>query len=133
MSKSYGHLCQIYHNHLLDMVMSRDSGFKFRKLLFFAQFYINFRKSYQIWGKLAQEQKVTGKKKTIGGGKHTPPPSSAYRVTNGFLPLVCKFKPYRQTWYQKFIRTYLPLKTLQLLLSTVFNIRAALHLQFAIS
>ena len=37
----------------------------------------NFRKSCQIWGKLAQEQKVTGKKQ-IEGGKH--PPSSAYRV-----------------------------------------------------
>ena len=30
----------------------------------------NFRKSYQIWGKLAEGQKVTGKKQ-IGGG---PPP-----------------------------------------------------------
>ena len=28
---------------------------------------LNFRKSYQIWGKLAQEQKVTCKKQ-IGGG-----------------------------------------------------------------
>ena len=32
---------------------------------------LNFRKSYQIWGKLAQEQKVTGKKQ-IRGWK-TPP------------------------------------------------------------
>ena len=39
---------------------------------------LNFRKSYQIWGKLAQEQKVTGKNK-LWGGKHPPPPS-AYRV-----------------------------------------------------
>ena len=39
---------------------------------------LNFRKSYQTWGKLAQEQKVTGKKQ-IGGWKHPPPPS-AYRV-----------------------------------------------------
>ena len=34
---------------------------------------LNFRKSYQIWGKLAEEQKVTGKKQ-IGGWKHRPPP-----------------------------------------------------------
>ena len=32
---------------------------------------LNFRKSYQIWGKLGQEQKVTGKKQT--GGWKTPP------------------------------------------------------------
>ena len=32
---------------------------------------LNFKKRYQIWGKLAQEQKVTGKKQ-IGGWK-TPP------------------------------------------------------------
>ena len=31
----------------------------------------NFRKSYQIWGKLAQEQK-SYRQKQIGGGKHTP-------------------------------------------------------------
>ena len=34
--KSYGHLCKIYQNHSLNMVMSRDSGLKFRNLLFFA-------------------------------------------------------------------------------------------------
>ena len=33
---------------------------------------LNFRKSYQIWGKLAQEQKVTGKQQ-IWGWK-TPSP-----------------------------------------------------------
>ena len=38
---------------------------------------LKFRKSYQISAKLAQEQKVEGKKQ-IGGGKHPPP--SAYRV-----------------------------------------------------
>ena len=32
---------------------------------------LNFRKSYQIWGKLAQEQKVTSKKQ-IADGKHPP-------------------------------------------------------------
>ena len=34
---------------------------------------LNFRKSYQIWGKLAQEQKVTGKKQ-IEGWKRPPSP-----------------------------------------------------------
>ena len=34
---------------------------------------LDFRKSYQLWGKLAQEQKVTGKKQ-IRGGKHPLPP-----------------------------------------------------------
>ena len=34
---------------------------------------LNFRKSYQIWGKLAEEQKVTGKEQ-IGGGQPPPPP-----------------------------------------------------------
>ena len=33
---------------------------------------LNFRKSYQIWGKLAEEQNVTGKNK-LGGWK-TPLP-----------------------------------------------------------
>ena len=33
---------------------------------------LNFRKIYQIWGKLAQEQKVTGKNKL--GVENTPPP-----------------------------------------------------------
>ena len=37
----------------------------------------NLRKGYQIWGKLAQEQK-SYREKQIGGGKHPPP--SAYRV-----------------------------------------------------
>ena len=39
---------------------------------------LNFRTSYQIWGKLAQEQKVTGKKQIGGGGWKTPP--STYRI-----------------------------------------------------
>ena len=39
---------------------------------------LNFRKSYQIWGKLAQEQKFTGKTQIGGGGQNTTP--SAYRV-----------------------------------------------------
>ena len=57
------------------MVMSRDPGFIFRKFLFYflPNSILNFRKSYQIWGKLAQEQKSY----KLGGGKG---PLSAYRV-----------------------------------------------------
>ena len=36
---------------------------------FSADSVLNFRKSCEVWGKLAQEQKGTGKKQ-IGGGKH---------------------------------------------------------------
>ena len=39
---------------------------------------LNFTKSYQIWGTLAQEQKVKGKKQIGGGVEKTP--RSAYRV-----------------------------------------------------
>ena len=34
---------------------------------------LNFRKNYQIWGKLAQEQKSYKQKNKLGGG-NTPPP-----------------------------------------------------------
>ena len=44
------------------MVITRDPAFKFRKVLFLPNSILNFRESYQIWGKLAQEQTVTGKK-----------------------------------------------------------------------
>ena len=54
--------------------MSRDPGLKFQKFFFFAHVYIKFQESYQICGKLAQEQNVTGKKQ-IGGGNPPPPPS----------------------------------------------------------
>ena len=40
---------------------------------FSPNFILNFKKSYQIWGKLVQEQKVSGKNK-LGVG-NTPPPS----------------------------------------------------------
>ena len=46
-----------YNDHSPNMVMSRDTGCKFRKFLFLPNFILNFGKRYQIWGKLAQEQK----------------------------------------------------------------------------
>ena len=39
------------------MVMSRDPGLKFQNFYFSPNSLLNFEKSYQIWGKLAQEQK----------------------------------------------------------------------------
>ena len=40
---------------------------------------LNFKKSYQIWWKLAQEQKSYRQKNKLRDGKRPPPPS-AYRV-----------------------------------------------------
>ena len=48
------------------MVMSRDPGFKFR--IFSPNFVLNFGKSYQIWRKLAQEEKSYKQKTKLGGG-----------------------------------------------------------------
>ena len=60
---------QIWSCH---MILASNS----ENFYFLPNFVLNFRKSYQMWGKLAQEQKVTGKKQ-IGGWKRPP---SAYRV-----------------------------------------------------
>ena len=46
----------------------------FENFYFSANSVLHFRKSYQVWGKLTQERKVTGKKKQIGGVENTPPP-----------------------------------------------------------
>ena len=67
--KSYGNLCQIYQNHSLNMVMSREPGFKFRKFLFFAQFYNKFQEKLLNLGEIhprtekLQEKKQTGESK----------------------------------------------------------------------
>ena len=67
-------ICQIYQNHSPNMVMSCDPGFEFRNFYFLPNYILkNFRNTYQIWGKLAQEQKGH-RQKQIGGGKHPPPP-----------------------------------------------------------
>ena len=67
---SYGHVCQIYQNHSPNMVMSRDPGFQ--NFYFSPNSILNFWKSYQIWGRLAQEQKCYRQKNKLGGGKHPP-------------------------------------------------------------
>ena len=84
------YLCQIYQNHSLNMVMSRDNGFKFRKILFSPNSVLNFWKSCQIWGKLAQEQKVIGKKQIGGGGKH-PPVLTGLKISYKQELFTCKF------------------------------------------
>ena len=54
--KSYGHLCQIYHNNSPNMVTLPWLQIpKFFNLL--PNSILNFRKRYQIWGNLTQEQK----------------------------------------------------------------------------
>ena len=50
------------------------------KFYFFPNSILNFRKSYQLWGKLAQEQKRYGQK-TNWGVEKTP---RAYRVKSGY-------------------------------------------------
>ena len=45
---------------------------------------LNVRKSYQIWGKLAKEQKLQANKQIGGGTPPPPPPPSAYRVKASF-------------------------------------------------
>ena len=56
-----------------NMVKSRDPAFKFRKFLFLPNSILNFRESYQIWEKLAQEQK-SYRQKTNWGWKTPHPP-----------------------------------------------------------
>ena len=52
--------------------MSRDPGFKFQNFYSLYNSILNFRKSYQIWGKLAQEQKSD--RQNQNSGWKTPPP-----------------------------------------------------------
>ena len=70
--KSYGHLCQIYQNHSPNMVMSRVTLASNSKNFHFSPNSVsNFRISYQIWGKLAKNKNITGKK-TNWGVENTP-------------------------------------------------------------
>ena len=68
--KSYEHLCQIYHTTHQIWSCHMTLASIFENFYFSPYSVLNFRKRYLIRGKLAQEQKVTGKKQ-IGGG----PPS----------------------------------------------------------
>ena len=55
-----------------------------KNLYFSLDFVLNFWKSYQIWGKLAKEQKKSYRQKTNwGGGKHPPVLIIAFIYSNG--------------------------------------------------
>ena len=78
--KSYGHLCQFYQNHSdFENVYQNHSDFEnvyqnhsdFENVYFLANSILNFGKSYQIWGKWAQEQKSYRQKRNWGW-KHPP-------------------------------------------------------------
>ena len=49
-SKVMGVYVNFYHDHLPNMVISRDSGRKFQNFYFLPNSALNFRKSHQIWG-----------------------------------------------------------------------------------
>ena len=70
--KRYGNLCKICQNHSLDLVMSRDLASNSENFYLSSNSALSFRKNYQIWGKLVQEQK-SYRQKQIGGRKHPPP------------------------------------------------------------
>ena len=70
--KRYGHLYQINHEHSPNMVMSRDLASNSENFYFSPHSILNFKKSYQNWGKLAQEQKLQAKKQTVFWKKHLP-------------------------------------------------------------
>ena len=76
MSKVMGIYVKFYHDHSLNMVMSRALEAKFENFYFLPNSILNFRNSYQIWGKLAQEQKSYSRRAKLGV-ENTP---SAYRV-----------------------------------------------------
>ena len=64
---------KFYHDHSPNMVMSRDPGYKFRNFYFSPNSILNFRKSYHIWEKLAQEQE-SFRQQTKLEVENTPPP-----------------------------------------------------------
>ena len=63
---------KLYHDHSPNMVMSRDPT-NFENFYFSPNSILNFRKCYQIWEKLAREQKRY-RQKTKLGMENTPPP-----------------------------------------------------------
>ena len=75
-----------YHYHSPNMVMSRDSGYKFRKNFLRLILYLNLRKITKFGGNWLKNKKVTGKKQNSGWKP------SAYRVNpiQGFFLAVLK-------------------------------------------
>ena len=69
---------KFYDDQSPNMVMSREPDLNFKNVHFLPNSILNVRKSYQIWGKVAEEQK-SYRQKTKLGVENTPLPS-AYRV-----------------------------------------------------
>ena len=68
---------KFYHDHSLNIVMSMTLAANFKNLYFPSNSILNFRESYQIWDKLAQEQKRYRQKAKLGVEPSPPPPPSA--------------------------------------------------------
>ena len=62
---------KFYHDHSPNMVMPRDPGSKFRKFYLSHNSILNFRKSNQIWRKLAKEE-ISYRQKAKLGVENTP-------------------------------------------------------------
>ena len=73
MSKVIGIYVKFYYDRSPNMVMTRDPGCKIRKFYCSPNSILNFRKRYQIWGKLAQEQKSYRQEAKLRV-ENTPPP-----------------------------------------------------------
>ena len=71
MSKGMDIYVKFYHGHSPNMVMSCDPGYKYQKFYLLSNSILNFRERYQMWGKLAQEQKRY-RQKTKLGVENTP-------------------------------------------------------------
>ena len=82
------------------MVMSRALASNSENFYFSPDSILNFRKRYQIWGKLAQEQKSYRPKTNWGMWKHPPPPS-AYRVKPKKIPIWIQFNQKKVISYKK--------------------------------
>ena len=78
MSKVIGIYVKFYYDRSPNMVMSRDPGCKFRKFHCSPNSILNFRICYQVWGKLAQEQKSYRQEAKLR--VENTPSSNAYRV-----------------------------------------------------
>ena len=63
----------IYNNHSLNMVMSRDPGFKFGKFLFLPNSLLNFRKNLSKWAKSQNGPRIKmGQRSKWANGQNGP-------------------------------------------------------------
>ena len=80
---------KFYHDHSPNMVMSRNPGCKYENFYFSQNSILNFGKSCQIWGKLAQEQHSYRQEAKLGT-ENTPPPPVVIGLNHGISPLSSK-------------------------------------------